>query len=200
MDKSGNLYGTTVQGGANNVGALYQVSPPSTPGGDWTETVIHSFNGTDGTAPAGRLLIAADGTMYGTASGGGTNPNQSGTVFKLTPPAAPGDPWILTTLYNFTGGRDGGSPEAGVVMDKQGRLLGGASTGGRGGPDFGGVLFVLTPPTTPGDPWTERALVSFGGPNGFRPIAPLILRKDGIYGTTAQGGRFGTGTVFVLTP
>ena len=85
-------------------------------------------------------------------------------------------------------------------MDKKGRLFGTARTGGSGGPDFGGVVFVLNPPVVAGDPWTERALISFGGPNGFGSTSTLVLRSEGIYGTTTQGGQFGTGVVFLLTP
>ncbi len=198
MDESGNLYGTTTLGGANNLGAVFELSPPAVAGDPWIETVVHSFNGTDGTLPAGRLQFDASGALYGTTDGGGTN--QEGTVFKLAPPAGPGGSWTETVLYNFSGGIDGGNPQAGVTMDKKGRLYGAASTGGSGGPDFGGVVFVLDPPADVGGAWTETVLHSFGGPDGFRPISPLVLRKGGIYGTTAQGGLFGRGTAFVLMP
>ena len=82
-DKNGNLYGTTTLGGANNLGAVYEVSPPAAVGNSWTETVIFSFSGTDGTLPAGRLLLDASGTLYGTTDGGGAG--QEGTVFQLVP-------------------------------------------------------------------------------------------------------------------
>jgi hypothetical protein len=85
-------------------------------------------------------------------------------------------------------------------MDKKGRLFGTAQHGGNGVPLSGGVVFVLTPPVVVGDPWTETVLHAFGGPDGFLPMSLLTPRKDGIYGTTAQGGLFGTGTVFVLKP
>ncbi len=198
MDKNGNLYGTTTLGGANNLGAVYEVSPPAVAGDPWIETVIFSFSGTDGTLPAGHLLLDASGTLYGTTDGGGAS--AEGTVFQLAPPVAPGDPWKETVLYSFSGGADGSNPTAGVVMDKKGRLYGTAQHGGSGGPKFGGVVFVLNPPVAAGDPWTETVLHSFSGPDGFLPTSLLTLRKDGIYGTTAQGGLFGTGTVFVLKP
>lgn len=193
-DAHGNLYGNTLQGGANNVGAVYRLAPPVRPGQPWTESVIHSFDGTDGSSPAGPLLVADDGALYGTTGGGG--PEEGGTVFKLSPPTDPLGDWTHSVIYAFTGGRDGGSPEAGVSMDAQGRLWGTATVGGNGGPNFGGVLFVLQPPANPGDPWTETVLHSFGGPDGFRSIAPLVFRNGAIYGVTTQGGAFGTGTAF----
>lgn len=198
MDKSGNLYGTTTLGGANDLGAVYEVSPPATAGNPWTEQVIFSFNGTNGTLPAGRLLLDASGNLYGTTDGGGAS--GEGTVFQLAPPVTPGDPWTETVLYSFSGGVDGSNPAAGVVMDKKGRLLGSAQHGGTGNPKVGGVVFELDPPAQSGGPWTETVLHSFSGTDGFLPTSLLTLRKDGIYGTTAQGGLFGTGTVFVLTP
>ena len=114
MDKEGNLYGTALLGGANDVGAVYELSPPVVAGDPWTEKVLFSFNGTDGSSPFGRLLDA-NGTLYGTTSGGGTG--EAGTVFQLAPPASPGEPWSETVLYSFSGGVDGSSPAAGLVMN-----------------------------------------------------------------------------------
>jgi uncharacterized repeat protein (TIGR03803 family) len=198
MDQSGNLYGTTTLGGANNLGAVYQLSPPASAGGAWTETVIHSFNGTDGTLPSGRLQFDASGVLYGTTDGGGSR--QEGTVFQLMPPAESGGSWTESVLYNFSGGRDGGNPEAGILIGNQGKLFGTASTGGSGGPDFGGVVFQLTPPAVVGGAWTETVLESFGGPNGFRPISQLTRANGVMYGTTSAGGLFGIGTVFSVAP
>lgn len=192
MDQSGNLYGTTLLGGAQNVGAVFEVSPPAAPGDPWTEKVLYSFHGADGSSPGGRLLLDSTGALYGTTSGGGTK--FAGNVFKLTPS---GGSWTQTVLYNFSGGSlDGGSPFAGVMMDKKGRLLGTAQSGGQGA---GGVVFMLEPPQGSGE-WIETVLHSFSGPDGFRPSCPLVLKGGGIYGTTTQGGLFGTGTAFVLAP
>jgi uncharacterized repeat protein (TIGR03803 family) len=198
MDREGNLYGTTLLGGTNDVGTVYRLSPPTMSGGTWTESVLFSFSGLDGNAPFGRLQFDSNGVLYGTTSGGGVS--QGGTVFRLTPPEQPGDSWTESVLYSFSGGHDGGSPEAGVIIDNQGRLFGTASTGGTRGPRFGGVVFVLSPPTVKGGSWTETVLESFGGPNGFRPLSRLVRRNGAMYGTTSAGGRNGTGTVFVLTP
>ena len=61
------------------------------------------------------------------------------------------------------------------------------------------MIFKLTPPQNQGDPWTETVLHSFGGPDGFRSLARLVRRGNGLYGTTSAGGLNGTGTAFVLT-
>jgi len=184
-DAAGNFYGAGVQGGANNLGAIYELSPPSSPGNPWTETVLFSFNGTDGTLPAGPLLLGPGGVLFGTTDGGGSH--GAGTVFQLTPPTKVGDPWTHTILYNFTGGLDGTNPSSGVILDKKGRLFGAASN----------AVFMLTPQSD--GTWQESVLHNFTGPDGFLANSPLTLFKGALYGTTGQGGQFGTGTVFQVT-
>jgi uncharacterized repeat protein (TIGR03803 family) len=196
MDEAGNLYGTALQGGSNNLGAVYQLSPPANEGEDWTETVIFSFSGPDGTLPSGRLQFDQNGALYGTTDGGGSL--QEGTVFQLIPPSQGGVPWTENVLFNFSGGNDGGNPVAGVIINNKGSLFGTASAGGSG-PLSGGVIFRLDPPANEGDPWTETVLHSFGGPDGFRSLSRLVRRNGAIYGTTSAGGLNGTGTVFELT-
>jgi len=198
QDQAGNLYGVTLEGGANNLGAVYQLSPPASEGGSWTETVIFSFSGPDGTLPTGQLQFDQSGALYGTTDGGGSL--QEGTVFQLVPPSGPGGSWSQSVLYNFSGGRDGGNPAAGVIIDNMGRIFGTASTGGLGRPFPGGVIFRLLPPVNQGDPWRETVLHAFGGPDGFRSLSQLVPKDGSFYGTTSSGGLNGTGTVFVLTP
>jgi uncharacterized repeat protein (TIGR03803 family) len=186
-DVNGNFYGVSAQGGANNLGAVYEISPPVTQGGAWTETVIFSFNGTDGTLPEGPLLLGPNGVLYGTAEGGGDN--GAGLVFELDPPSGAGNPWTEAILHTFGGGTDGDSPATGVIAGTNGRLLGTA----------GGTVFMLNPPQSVGDPWTETILHSFSLQDGFIISSPLTLSNNALYGTTAQGGTFGKGTVFQLT-
>src|SRR4029450_2263550 len=102
------------------------------------ETVIFSFSGLDGTLPSGQLEFDQSGALYGTTDGGGSL--QAGTVFNLTPPSGFGGSWSQSVLYNFSGGRDGGNPVAGVIINNMGRIFGTASTGGSG-PLSGGVIF-----------------------------------------------------------
>src|SRR5262249_51870566 len=123
IGEGGNLYGTTLTGGINNLGAVYQLSPPTGGGGTWTENVIYSFSGPDGTLPFGRLEMDRNGAIYGTTDGGGSL--QEGTVYKLSPPSQRGvGSWTQNVLFNFSGASDGGNPQAGVILDKKGSLFG----------------------------------------------------------------------------
>src|SRR5215472_3397804 len=85
---------------------------------------------------------------------------------------------VLTSLYTFSGGSDGGRPSGGLVANSTGSLFGVTTKGGTGG---GGTIFELTPPTTPGNPWTFAVLYSFtnNSADGFIPVGPLVLRPDG---------------------
>lgn len=190
-DQSGNLYGTTTLGGASNSGAVYELSPAA--GGGYTETVIYSFSGPDGTLPAGKLQLDASGVLYGTTAGGGAS--GEGTVFQLTP-GLPGASWTESVLYSFSGGSpDGGEPSGGVVLGKRGQLYGTAAHGGSHG---AGVVFELDPPSLGGG-WTQQVLYAFNSSDGFAPESGLVLRQGQAFGTTTQGGLFGAGTVFALT-
>ena len=185
-DTAGNLYGVTAQGGVNGFGAVYEVSPPAVEGDPWTEILLHSFDGTHGSLPAGPLLLGAGGVLYGTASSGGAN--DAGSVFQLTPPAAPGQGWTFKVIHDFSVG-DGNSPSNGVIADKKGRLFGTAA----------GTIFMLQPPPVPGGTWKEVVLHSFAVSDGFLARSPLTLGRGALYGTSPQGGTFGAGTVFQLT-
>lgn len=121
---NGKLYGTTFEGGTMGNGTVFAV----TTGG--AETIVHSF-GTiahDGGAPEAGL-IAVNGTLYGTTSGGGSA--GEGTVFKMTPSGG------VTVLHSFSGS-DGSSPVAGLTF-ANGLLYGVASHGGR---FSGGTVFA----------------------------------------------------------
>jgi len=182
-DAQGNLYGTTVGGGANNDGTVFKLTTGANP----TLTTVASFNGGDGSRPYGGLIIDTQGNVYGTTSGGGANGD--GTVFKLTPGANP----TLTTLATFNGA-NGNLPTAGLLADGQGNLYGTTEGGGAHGD---GTVFKLT---TGGIP-TLTTLASFSGSNGISPFfGSLIADAQGnLYGTTDQGGANGDGTVFKLT-
>lgn len=211
-DAAGNLYGTTEIGGANRSGTLFELSPPigNVP---WTETDLYTFDGgTDGGAPNGTLIFDDIGNLYGTTVGGGDEVCLCGTVFELSPPAAPGGNWTFTTLYSFGGGNDGADPRAGVVFDQSGSLFG-TTAGGGGTASCNslvvgcGTVFELSPPSASGGAWSEAILYSFtGGSDGAEPAAPVVFDKAGdLYGTTFCGGVVtcqsldGGGTVFELT-
>lgn len=190
----GELYGVSPVGGEFYFGLAYELTPPSSPGGAWTFADIYDFTG-DGRLPAG-LALAPNGTLYGVTTYGGTY--GAGTVFSLTPPAAPGAPWTGSVIYTFTGGADGDAPLQPPTLAQDGTLYGTTSAGGSVG---SGTVFELTPPATAGNPWTETVLYDFSHTgDGKVPDSPLILRKGVIYGTTAQGSssQDGGGTVFEL--
>ncbi|HLW69834.1 MAG TPA: choice-of-anchor tandem repeat GloVer-containing protein [Candidatus Binataceae bacterium] len=198
MDASGNLYSTTLGGGTQAAGTVFEVTPPAVLGGDWTESILWSFgNVPDGAGPFAAVLMDGSGNLYGTTFGGGAY--DAGTVFKLTPPSTVGGNWTESILWNFGRGADGYNPYAGLIMDGSGNLYGTTYEGGVYGP---GTVFKLTPPSANRGNWTESILWNFGnGADGKNPYAGLILEASGnLYGTTDNGGAYGLGTAFMLTP
>jgi uncharacterized repeat protein (TIGR03803 family) len=167
-------------------------------------TTLHSFTGTnDGANPQAALVQGSDGYFYGTTSGGGPYTNKFGagygTVFKIAPNG------VLTTLYSFTGGNDGGNPSAGLVQGNDGYFYGTTSDGGATNYDpntgyygFGTVFKISTNGTL-------TTLYSFtGGNDGATPAAGLVQGNDGyFYGTTSGVGEYGyvtqVGTVFKIS-
>ena len=197
IDGSGNLYGTTLNGGAYNYGTAFELMPKG--GGGWTEEILHNFNknGKDGYLPYANLVIDGSGNLYGTTQYGGAY--NWGTVFELMPKAGGG--WMEKILHNFNeNGRDGMWPYAGLIIDASGNLYGTTAIGGAGL----GTVFELMPKA--GGGWTEKVLHAFNGKDGFEPYAGLIIDASGnLYGTTSRGGGStnctgGCGTVFELTP
>jgi uncharacterized repeat protein (TIGR03803 family) len=83
FDNAGNLYGTTGGGGANGDGTVFELTPSN---GIWTETVLHSFSGSDGLTPDAGLIFDSAGNLYGTTTGFDTT--NDGVVFEVTPPAS----------------------------------------------------------------------------------------------------------------
>jgi uncharacterized repeat protein (TIGR03803 family) len=207
-DNSGNLYGTTSNGG---YGVVFELTPMS--GGEWTETILHTFvgnpeSGPDGAYPAAGLVFDPVGNLYGTTSQGGTY--GQGTVYKLTPSSS--GKWKETVIHEFAGyPTDGATPAANLVFDTAGNLYGTTAYGGSGG-NCGdqytqitcGTVFELSPVS---GYWVENILYNFqGGSDGCAPVSSVTLDDNGnVYGTTELGGTvggpcyFGAGTVFKLT-
>jgi len=209
----GVLYGTTASGGGANAGTVFELTPPATGQGAWTETVIHSFSGPDGASPQSTLVIDGKGNLYGTAVEGGPA-GSFGVVFELSPPVTGSTAWTETVVTAFTG-HNGADPYARLVIDAKGNLYGTTARGGLGftsGAFSGyGVVFELTPPASGQTAWTEKVRHYFdGGSNLFNlggniPTGGLAIDSAGsLYGTTAGGGGTGCGsgcgTVFKLTP
>jgi len=125
-DSAGNLYGTALIGGPGGYGTIFELSPPTTSGGAWTETTLHAFSGApDGFSPVGPLVLDKAGNLYGTTTYGGLGvPYNYGIVFELSPPVVAGDPWTETILYTFQDLPDGQTPNGGLVRDSAGNLYG----------------------------------------------------------------------------
>jgi uncharacterized repeat protein (TIGR03803 family) len=182
MDGKGNLYGTTQQSGHYNAGLVFGLIRPTTAGDPWTQVDIFSFkNGTDDAFTPISGLTLKSGVLYGTTLHGGAF--KEGTVYSVTPPAAPGSPWTENVLYSFEGSGDGSAPEGGVVFGNGGDLYGTTFAGG-GSYDLG-MVYKLTPPSAPGDPWTETNVHSFTGigRDGGRPMDTLLLLHGAFFGT-----------------
>jgi len=154
-DASGNFYGTTSAGGVNTCdtpgcGTVFKLAPNGD--GSYAESVLLSFNHTDGANPDAGLIEDASGNFYGTTSNGGTGLSWlcggcgSGTVFELSPS---GSGYTETVLYNFCsqGGTqctDGAVPVASVIQDASGNLYGTTEFAGANGIDWG-TVFKLSP-------------------------------------------------------
>ncbi len=176
IDNSGNLYGTTVNGGANGSGTVFKLD------GSGTLTVLHSFGtgSTDGAFPESELIRDNKGSLYGTTVFGGAN--NLGTVFKLDTGG------MLTLLHSFNG-TDGEYPYSALIMDNKGNLYGTTDSGGSGGK---GTVFKLDASGN------HSVLRNFSGADGSEPMGLTMDNKGIIYGTTFGGGPYNAGTIFRL--
>jgi uncharacterized repeat protein (TIGR03803 family) len=178
-DSSGNLYGTTQNGGPDNAGTVFKIDPAG------EKTVLYSFTGsTDGGYPMAGVVLDTEGNLYGTTFGGGSS--GAGTVFKVDPIGEE------TVFYAFTGSTDGGYPEAGVIRDSKGNLYG---TTYSGGTDSLGTVFEVNANGQ------ETVLHNFaGGSDGALPLGASLARDSAgnLYGTTPQGGSTDFGVVFKI--
>ena len=185
----GNLYGTTLSGGSHGDGTVFKVSHSG------TFSTLYSFcshNGcADGEFPQTGLVQASNGRLYGTTILGGAY--GSGTIFELTLSGT------LTTLYNVCpqiGCPDGNYLYASLIQATDGNLYGIMQVGGAHG---SGTIFKITLSGV------LTTLYSFCSQpscaDGQYPAAGLLQASNGkLYGTTADGGTHGDGTVFSIAP
>ena len=193
----GELYGTTTAGGRSNLGTVYKLSPPASPGGAWAEVVLHSFDGPDGESPGAGLAMGPNGALYGVTP---TSTDTEGTVFELDPPKGGSTHWTEIALYQFPS--NSVTPPGALVFGAGQSLYGTTGTGS------GGAVYSLTAPSAAGGGWTQTTLYSFvNGSGGWRPRGTLAGGTDGtLCGVTTYGGRInslcraGCGTVYSLTP
>lgn len=196
----GSLYGTTIHGGGASTcylgcGTVFKISNL---GGVPAESVVYAFaGGGDGDGPTG-LLQAADGNLYGTTTSGGAN--GPGTIYRIS--NLGGTP-TESVLYSFAGGADGSSPYGSLIQAFDGNLYGTTEGGGGATTCYYGCGTVFTLTNLSGSP-TESLVYSFAGSttDGAIPTAAVFQASDGnLYGTTTQGGAYGSGIVFrIINP
>jgi len=189
FDAAGNLYGTTQAGGVScqqqdfGCGTVFELTPGS---GGWTETVLHSFSGSDGYGPSVGLTLDKRGHLYSTL--------RTNEVYELIKGAGG---WKEKTLYTFVcsgNNRTGSEPPAAPILDAAGNLYGTTSFCGHFAD--GGTVYKLLRGS-----WKEKTLHEFTGPDGYHPFAGLVFDQAGnLYGTTEIGGKYNMGTVFKLAP
>jgi hypothetical protein len=196
MDRTGALYGTTGGGGGKwGVGIVFKLTPTDH---GWDETLIYTFIqkpgyfGEGGVQPLAGLSLGDDGTLYGTAGGGGKF--GGGVVFALTPSDRG---WAYRVLHDFKKeAGEGSAPNSRLVFGKSGALYGTTKFGGDAPGNRGrGTVFKLGPSATG---WDEVVLHSFrGGADGALPTGVLIRDPSGnLFGTTR--GDDNGGTVFEI--
>lgn len=197
-DASGNLYGTTFNGGSSTgcsgnagCGVVFKLAA------DGTESVLWTFSGnSDGGGP-GSIIRNGKGYIYGVTGWGGSGPYCTygcGAIFKLSPKGS------LTTLYAFTGDTDGTGP-TGIVMDSSGNFFGSTRAGGNSDCEgYGcGTVFKLSANGV------ETVLYRFlDGADGAGP-GPVIMDGSGnLYGQAGGGSGACSGgdcgVVFKVTP
>lgn len=184
LDSVGNLYGTTVNGGAFGYGTVYELSPSAN--GTWKEKVLHDFNlasenGTEA-APWGGLILDSSGNLYGTASAGGLG---GGAVFELA--RGKDGAWTESVLYKFLQNQpDGMDPFGGLVFDSQGNLYGTTALGGINynciNREYGcGTVFELTPRRPADGPRRSSTTSTTPALMGMRPTRTSYLIRQESY-------------------
>lgn len=184
LGQDGAYYGTAALGGTNLGGIVYRFSTNA----GLATLVSFGISGQGGNSPYSGLLLASDGSLYGTTFQGGTN--GLGTIYKL------GTNGASSFLYSFTGTSDGANPYGGLIQGADGNFYGTTFYGGTNG--YGTVFKFQTNGAL-------TTLACFNNTNGAYPQAGLIQVASGsFYGTTSAGGAFtnqagqGCGTVFEL--
>jgi uncharacterized repeat protein (TIGR03803 family) len=190
----GALYGITAQGGSDNEGTIYRLTPQaslcksfSCP---WNLTTLHSFAGLDGRLPHFVApVFDAEGNLYGTTGLGGAN--GEGAIFHAVDS---GGTWTESVIHSMDDFTEGAYPPSSVVADRAGNLYGVVENS----PTGFGAVFELNASTG----WTLSILYNFTERSGgATPIGSLIVDAAGnLYGTTSSCVSGCGGTVFELSP
>jgi uncharacterized repeat protein (TIGR03803 family) len=151
---NGIFYGLTSEGGANGHGVIFSYNPATN-----SLNLLHSFYGTDGSAPEGTLMQAADGKLYGVTTNGGVN--NIGVLFSYDITAN-----VCTKLYDFVVAT-GSNPLGNLYQSSDQKLYGTVSNGGANNL---GVLFSYDLSTS-----TYTDILDFNGTNGSHPTGGFIM-------------------------
>ncbi len=208
-DKNGNLFGTQQNGGSATLGAVWEVSPPTTKRGSWTGSVIHEFCTTvdqygdcpDGAYPTGAPAVDVNGALYGTSAYYGAGPDScDGVVWFMG--SGQGGAWSFSVIHelcgednlgNETGDYDIMTPLADTLLSKKGQVITELNTGGWVGTkknqvavSGGGVLSVS--PETQADKIVSKAFAAYGKQAGPLTInSNLSMDGQGnLYGSSAE--------------
>jgi len=198
----GVLYGTTTGGGKKDYGTIFELTPPSVPGAQWTRQTIHTFKGDDEAGrPSAKMIFDQNtGALLGTASGqeGG---GDYGAVFRLVPPSEEGKPWTMQVVHTFAGGTDGIFPFPGLVQDPATGAVYGATIADPFDQTYPATLYGFTPDASHQN-WTRTLSYGFAAGDGTVPSSDLVLNDGILYGMTFDGGivndqcSHGCGTIF----
>jgi uncharacterized repeat protein (TIGR03803 family) len=177
----GVIYDTTGEGAIGGSGNIFSFHRKT------YDPMYLFMSGTDGHCPFSGVAVTKAGVLYGTTVGVGFGGNPNGSVWQFTPPGT------LKTLYVFQNGNDGEWPNQAPVVDRDGNVYG--TTNKQNGNQFAGAIWKIT---AQGQFSVLHEMVS--GTDGYDPNSPLVLGPDHLlYGTTANGGANGFGTVFSIS-
>jgi len=177
LGTDGNFYGTDYNGGTGGTGGagcgfqgcgqVWKITPAG------VETILYSFNGTDGAFPVSSVIEGTNGKYYGTTPDSGEGYGYS-TAYSVTSSGT------YTNLHYFLT-TEGTNVYAGLVQGTDGNFYGTAYSGGANNL---GTIFKMAPSGT------LTVLHSFEGSDGNSPLC----------GTTSTGGAHNNGVVFKITP
>jgi uncharacterized repeat protein (TIGR03803 family) len=186
IDSQGNLYGTTIVGGAYGLGSVYKLSLIN---GTWSVQDLYDFPPTIQGPSYGGIALDSKGNLYVVSQYGGSY--GVGSIFKLTPTV---DYWKYSLIHSFTGSTDGGYPGGSIAIDNAGNIYG---TTLRGGLFGSGTVYKFAPEQKG---WKETVIHNFPATEPLWNPQGVIRNVQGnLYGITSYGGKYSFGTAYEIT-